>query len=130
MAAPDSKQRNQDAQTLFQYGFSVCDLYVDENQQALPDMKIEGGIEETVPIEYAGGFRYLDTAGNSLDQIERKLELPESVQAPVSLGQEAGKVRYYLNGQEIGNIPILYAASMEKAGYGDCFKKIFSYFLL
>lgn len=130
MAAPDSKQRNQDAQTLLNYGFSVCDLYVDENTQSLPDMKIEGGIEDVVPIAYAGEFRYLDTAGNALDKIEKKLDLPESAQAPVTLGQEAGKVRYYLNGQEIGNVPVLYAASMEKAGYGDYFKKIFSYFLL
>ena len=130
MAAPDSKQRNQDAQTLLNYGFSVCDLYVDDNKQSLPDMKIEGGIEEQVPIAYAGEFRYLDTAGNSLEQIEKKLDLPESVQAPVAQGQEAGKARYYLNGQEIGNVPILYAADMEKAGYGDYLKKIFSYFLL
>ncbi len=130
MAAPDSKQRNQDAQTLLNYGFSVCDLYVDENPQSLPDIKIEGGIEDVVPIVYAGEFRYLDTAGNALDKIEKKLDLPESAQAPVTLGQEAGKARYYLNGQEIGNVPILYAASMEKAGYGDYFKKIFSYFLL
>lgn len=130
MAAPDSKQRNQDAQTLLNYGFSVCDLYVDENTRSLPDMKIEGGIEDVIPIVYAGEFRYLDTAGNALDKIEKKLDLPESVQAPVTLGQEAGKARYYLNGQEIGNVPILYAASIEKAGYGDYFKKIFSYFLL
>ncbi len=130
MAAPDSKQRNQDAQTLLNYGFSVCDLYVDENTQSLPDMKIEGGIEDVVPIVYAGEFRYLDTDGNSLDKIDKKLDLPENVQAPVTLGQEAGKARYYLNGQEIGNVPILYAASMEKAGYGDYLKKIFSYFLL
>ena len=130
MAAPDSKQRNQDAQTLLNYGFSVCDLYVDDNTQSLPDLKIEGGIEEQVPITYAGEFRYLDTAGNSLEQIEKKLDLPESVKAPVAQGPEAGRARYYLNGQEIGNVPVLYAASMEKAGYGDYFKKIFSYFLL
>lgn len=130
MAAPDSKQRNQDAQTLLNYGFSVCDLYVDDNAETLPDMEIEGGIEDVVPIVYAGEFRYLDTAGNSLDKIEKKLDLPESVQAPVAIGQEVGKARYYLNGQEIGNVSILYGADMEKAGYGDYLKKIFSYFLL
>lgn len=130
MAAPDSKKRNQDAQTLLNYGFSVCDLYVDDNMQALVDLKVEGGIEEQVSIEYAGEFRYLDTAGNSLDQIEKKLELPESVQAPIAQGQEVGKARYYLNGQEIGNVPVLCAEDMEKAGYGDYLKKIFTYFLL
>ena len=57
-----------------------------------------GGIEDVVPMAYAGEFRYLDTAGNALDKIEKKLDLPERVQSPVILGQEAGKVRYYLNG--------------------------------
>lgn len=130
MAAPDYKVRFQDAQTLLNYGFSVCDLYVDENQDVLPSLAVKGGVEDQVSIVYEGEFRYLDTKGNSLDQIEKKLELPETVPAPIMQGDEAGQAKYYLNGQEIGSVSLLYANNVEKAVYKDYLKKIFTYFLL
>ena len=130
MGAPDYKVRFQDAQTLLNYGFSVCDLYIDENNEVLPKMQVEGGVEEEVPIVFSGEFRYLDTKGNALDQIEEKLELPEAVAAPIEEGKEAGVARYYLNGNEIGVVPILFGANVKKAVYSDYLKKIFSDFLL
>ena len=130
MAAPDYKIRFQDAQTLLNYGFSVSDVYIDANQDALPPLMVEGGVEETVPLLYEGEFRYLDTAGNSLDQVEKVLELPETAQAPVTQGTEAGRARYMLNGAEIGSVPILYSADVAKAVYKDYLMKIFGYFLL
>lgn len=130
MGAPDAKIRSQDVQALLNYGFSVCNLYVDENKDSLPQLVVEGGVEDQVPIAYQGEFRYLDIAGNALDQIEKKLDLPETVTAPILQGEEAGKARYYLNGQEIGAVGILYSADIEKATYTDYLKKIFTYFLL
>lgn len=130
MAAPDYKIRFQDAQTLLNYGFSVSDVYIDLNQDALQPLMVEGGVEETVPLAYGGEFRYLDTAGNSLDQVEKVLELPETTQAPVAQGSEAGRARYMLNGAEIGSVPILYSADVAKAVYKDYLMKIFGYFLL
>lgn len=130
MGAPDYKVRFQDAQTLLSYGFSVCSLYVDDNQEPLPGLSLQGGIQEQVPIRYQSEFRYLDTAGNPVDQIERIVELPESVKAPVEQGEMAGRVRYLLNGEEIGAVPIVYEQSVEKAGYGDYLHKIFLFFLL
>lgn len=130
MAAPDYKVRFQDAQALLNYGFSVSDVYVDENKEALPRLPVDGGVEEDVALQFQGEFRYLDIAGNSLDQVEKKIELPESAPAPVVQGAEAGKARYLLNGTEIGTVPILYAADVAKAVYKDYLIKIFGYFLL
>lgn len=130
MAAPDYKVRFQDAQTLLNYGFSVSDLYIDPNTEGLEELPVEGGVEESVPLVYGGEFRYLDIAGNDLSQIEKKLELPDTAAAPLKQGEEAGKARYFLGGAEIGSVPVLYAADVEKAVYTDYLKKIFGYFLL
>lgn len=130
MGAPDYKVRFQDAQALLTYGFGVCNLYIDENQEAPGPLPVEGGVAEEVPLKYQGEFRYLDIAGNDLGQVEKVVELPETVQAPVEEGSEAGRARYLLNGTEIGSSPILFAESIEKAGYGDYFKKVVGYFLL
>ncbi len=130
MGAPDHKVRFQDAQTLLNYGFNVCDLYIDENQDALPPLKVEGGIQEEAAVRYQGEFRYLDIQGNDLTQVEKVLDLPETVKAPVKEGMEAGKAHYLLGGVEIGTTPILYAADVEKAVFRDYFKKAWSFFLL
>lgn len=130
MAAPDYKVRFQDAQTLLNYGYSVCDLYIDENQDALEPLLVEGGVKEQVDVRYAGEFRYLDIQGNALSGVEKVIELPQEAKAPLEEGSEAGRARYLLNGEELGSIPILYAESIEKAGYFDYLKKIFVFFLL
>lgn len=130
MGAPDYKARFQDAQTLLTYGFSVCDIYVDENKDALPQIAVEGGVSDQVAVEYQGEFRYLDIKGSDLSSVEKVLELPEKVQAPIAEGSEAGRAKYLLNGSEIGSVPIVFAESMEKAVYLDYLRKIFSLFLL
>lgn len=130
MGAPDYKIRFGDAQTLLAYGFSVCDIYVDENQDVLLPLTVEGGVEEKAVVKYEGEFRYLDTAGSDLSAVEKVVELPEKVQAPVKEGTEAGCARYLLNGVEIGSVPILFAEDIDKAGYPDYFRKVLGFFLL
>ena len=130
MGAPEPKKRFQDAQILLNYGFSVSKLYRDENLDILPDLPLEGGVEDAVPIQYKEEFRYLDIAGNSLEQIEKRVDLPETAKAPVTQGDVAGQARYFLNGAEIGSVPIVYGKDVAKAEYRDYLKKIFGYFLL
>lgn len=130
MGAPDYKVRFQDAQTLLTYGFGVCDIYVDENRDALPKLAVEGGVSDQAAVRYQGEFRYLDVVGSDLSAVEKVLELPEKVQAPVQEGSEAGRVKYLLNGAEIGSVPILFAESIERATYMDYLRRVFSLFLL
>lgn len=130
MGAPDYKTRFGDAQALLTYGFSVCNIYIDENQDALAPLPVEGGTAEEATIQYQGEFRYLDIEGNDLSALEKVMELPETVQAPVEKGAEAGRARYLLNGTEIGSVPVVYAEDVEKALYTDYLKKIFGGFLL
>lgn len=130
MGAPDYKTRFGDAQTLLTYGFGVCSLYIDENKDSLQPLPVEGGVLEDAALKYEGEFRYLDTQGSNLSAVEKIVELPETVQAPVEEGAQAGKVRYLLDGAEIGSVPILFAEGVEKAGYADYLKKVIGFFLL
>lgn len=124
MGAPDPKERFHDAEKLLNYGFSVSNLYVDENKEPLPQMRVEGGVEESVSLHYAEEFRYLDVTGRDLSAVEKELKLPESVKAPVTEGETAGQAVYRIGGEEIGRVAVLYDASVEKAGFGDYFKKV------
>lgn len=130
MGAQDNDHRIQDAQTLLTYGFNVCNLYIDTNQEDLVPLPVEKGVEEEVDLVIFGEFRYLDTQGSDLSAMVKIMELPENVEAPVVEGSQAGRVRYYLNGVEVGSVPILYGSSVEKADYADYLKKIWQLFLL
>lgn len=130
MGAPDYKVRFGDAQTLLTYGFGVCRIYIDENQDSLSPLTVEGGVEKEVALRYEGEFRYLDTAGSDLGTVEKVLELPDRVQAPVEAGDMAGEARYLLGGVEIGRVPVLFDADVEKAGYLDYLRRVFGFFFL
>ncbi len=130
MGADESKKRFAEAKELLSYGFSVCNLYIDENKEPLNPLLVEGGVAEEVPIAYAGEFRYLDTKQNNLELVEKQIELKDSVDAPVQKGTEAGRARYFLNGSEIGSVPIIYGQDIEKAAYKDYLKKTIGFFLL
>lgn len=130
MGAPDNKARCNDAQALLTYGFTICKIYSDENKEVLPPLSVQGGVEESVPIKYEGEFRYLDVNGSDLSLVEKVLELPAQIQAPAMEGEQAGRARYLLNGEEIGSVPILYGATVEKADYFDYLKKVFRHFVL
>jgi len=81
-------------------------------------------------VKYQSEFRYLDTEGNSLDGVEKKIELPETAIAPFSEGDTAGRAVYLLNGVEIGSVPILYENAVAKAFYKDYLRKIMEFYLL
>ena len=130
MGAPDNKVRFQDAVALLTFGYSVSNVYVDENKESLPSLTVKGGVEDEVNLSFAGEFRYLDTKGSNLSQIEETITLPEMVEAPVAEGQAVGEAVYRLDGQRIGGVSIVAAKAVEKAGYRDYVVKLVRLFLL
>lgn len=130
MAAPDNKTRFQDAMALLSYGYSVSQMYTDENKDALPAQRVEGGIEDTVNLAYAGSFDYLDTTGSNLNEIQKEISLPDVVAAPVAEGDAIGEAVYKLNGTRIGSVSILAAKNVDKAEYKDYYKKVWGLYLM
>ncbi len=130
MAAPDYKVRFSDAATLLNYGFSRCRVYTDANEDVLPPISVHKGVSEQVSLAYEGSFEYLSTDGSDLSGIQKTIELPQSVEAPIKKGAAAGKAVYTLNGTEIGTVPILYTDSVDAATYRDYFVKALHCLLL
>lgn len=130
MAAPDPAGRFSDATALLNYGYAKCSLYQDLEEQPLVTVPVRGGVQEKVRGEYDGTFSYLSTTGEDLTAVEKKWYAMEELEAPVEEGQEIGKLTYTLGGSEIGNIPILAAEAVEKAGYAHYLGRAFGYLML
>ena len=128
MTAPDYKVRFKDAAAMLNLGFGSCSLYVDENKKSLPEITVEGGVKEELACDYEGAFRYLDTKGAALNQIEKKIKQKEKVKAPVKKGDLAGTAEYYLDGGKIGSVNIRFQEGTKRAGYSDYVKKVWGQF--
>ena len=124
MAAPDYTARFADAQTLLNYGYANCKLYEDHEMPLLPELPVQNGVAESVPLKYRSGFSYLGVDGEDFQTIEKKLMLPESLEAPVMPGDTVGVLRYELGGKALGEVEILSDGQVEKAGYQDYLKKV------
>lgn len=123
MAAPDYKARFADAQTLLNYGYANCKLYEDHEMPGLPLMMVQNGVKDTVPLKYRGSFSYLGVNGEDFQAVEKKLMLPEYLQAPVMPGDTVGVLRYELGGKALGEVEIYADGQVDKAGYREYLKK-------
>lgn len=124
MGAPDAKVRFKDAAALLDYGFGKCNLYLDENRKNPDPIPIKGGVKAEVACRYTGEFRYLDTEGKNLSQMEKKIVYMKNLQAPVKKGDIVGEAQYLLDGKVVGKTDIVAAKSVKKAGLWDYIKHI------
>ena len=130
MGADTSPERNADAVALFNYGFNISRLYVDENCDDLPDAIIKGGVREEAGLRCEYPFSYLDIEGRDLTQITKDVRIQEENMAPIEEGQVAGEVVYSLNGEWIGSVPLVYEESVDEANYLHYLKKMIDSYLL
>lgn len=127
LGAADYKVRFSEAEKLLNFGFSKCRVYKDSDKEREPlsELAVENGKKDFVPLIYDGDFNYVDINGADLSMVEKRIELEESIKAPVEQGQIVGHIVYILNGSEIGSVNILTAKPVEEAGLKDCIMKIF-----
>lgn len=124
MAAPDYKVRFKDAASMLNYGFSRCSLYIDEKMQPLPEVPVKKGKEKSVPLVYEKQFQYLNTDGETIGKVEKKLRIHREVKAPLKKGSQAGEMIYSADGKELGRVRILYVRTIGQATYLDCVKEL------
>ncbi len=129
MAADDSKQRIADATALFNWGFANCNIFVDENTDELPEIPVAGGQKSSLRIKYQGDFRYLDTSGATAD-LDKKLELPQTLTAPIYQDDTVGKAVYLLSDTTVGEVPILAAETVEELTLKDAWLRLLKILLL
>ena len=130
MGADTSQGRNADAIAMFNYGFNISRLYVDETCDDLPKVPVKNGVMEEVGLKCEYPFRYLDVEGRDLTQITKEVRIQEESRAPIENGQIAGEVVYSLNGEWIGSVPVLYEEAVSGANYFHSLKKLMSAYLL
>lgn len=126
MNGETSKSRFLDAETLLNYGFANYQIYkdTDSEREKLGPIPVKAGVETTVMPVYEGDFSFLLMNGESLSSIEKKLELPEELQAPIDEGEVLGTLSYHHGNKKLGEIKILAEKAVEAAKYSDYVKRV------
>lgn len=126
MNGETSKSRFQDATTLLNYGYANYQIYrdTDGQREALNPIPVKSGIETEVLVTYEKEFAFLLMNGEKLTSIEKRLEVPEELSAPIEKHQIIGTLGYYHGDKKLGEINIIAQNAVEQAKYLDYVKRV------
>ncbi len=128
MAAPSSDERNNDAKTLLNYGFSKYVLYTPDIQELTP-IKVIKGKEKSVQPEMQKLTSIVVEKGTEKD-IKCDITLCEDVLAPVEQGQKLGEISLFYDGNILASSDIIAQKPIPKASVFDIFLDMINYFLI
>lgn len=126
MNGETSKSRFLDATTLLNYGYANYQIYqdTDADREKLYEIPVKGGVKtEVLPI-YEKDYAYLLMNGESLNDVEKRLELPEVIEAPVENKQILGTLSYYHGNEKMGEVNILASEEVDAAKYMDYVERV------
>lgn len=114
MGGENSNERFSGAKKLLDYGFAnwafttlTADL---SNAGVVP---VKKGVGASVTPEASGKVDLLLEKGKT-DQITQQLELAEQLEAPVAVGDEIGRVKFMLDGKQVGELTVTSANDVDK----------------
>lgn len=115
LAGPDSNTRFSEARKLLDYGFAnyeKCKL--ESKGDEVGKIAVKKGLVSEIKAIYAKDAVFLTTKGIK-SKIEKIINIPENVTAPIKNGQKIGEAIYYIDGKEIGKIELISDTEVEKA---------------
>lgn len=124
MGAANSNDRFQGARKLLDYGFANWSyVTVAADKENFKNVKVVGGVEEFVKPTSVVERSFLIEKGK-VKTLYLETEFEESLKAPVSLGQQIGITRVYVDGVEIGTVKITAESAVPKVTFWYNFKNL------
>ncbi len=125
LGSGNTDERFASGRKLLDYGFANFALAVPKPpEEELHEIPVIHGTDESIMPVFDTPENYLLPKGQET-LIEQKVELPESLEAPVEKGQVIGKVKVSLGGGEIGEYNILAGESCEKMSFFAALRILF-----
>ena len=121
MKGETADKRNTDAKALLNYGFSAYTLVSAADGQPLPALPVTMGEAETVSLTLPAQGVTAVVEKAQAAALECRLELPESLSAPVTAGQQVGTLTLCSGETELLTVPILAAEDVPGRSWGRMF---------
>ncbi|MBU3805216.1 MAG: D-alanyl-D-alanine carboxypeptidase [Candidatus Cellulosilyticum pullistercoris] len=116
MGAADGKTRFQEAAQLLDYGFANYKVKVGPAiGTIIAQEPIKKGTEKHIDIATAETKAFVVPKSSANSELTYEVQIDQSLIAPISRGQEVGRIVYYLDGNEVGEGKVISASDVKKA---------------
>ncbi len=122
MAAPTKEKRMADAAALLNYGFANFTAYTPPADILSPIPVTLGDADFVQPILEDGGTLIMEKT--KAGELETRLELPETIAAPVEAGQKLGELQIISGGETILTAPVVAKDTVNAKTLGGIFTEI------
>ena len=121
MKGETADKRNADAKALLNYGFSAYALVSAAPEEPLPALPVTMGETDSVSLTLPPDALTAVVEKAQAAALERRIDLPESLPAPVRQGQQVGMLTLCSGDTELMTVPILAAADAAGRSWGRMF---------
>lgn len=130
LGTPSTAERFGSAAKLLDYGFANYSVVKgDELVGSIPNLPVQSGTADTVPVALEGNPNYIVKKGNA-DKVDKEINTNTICMAPIKKGDVVGQVVFRIDGEKIGENNIVAIADVDRIGFFDLFiknmKKYFS----
>ena len=126
MGGESSAARNEDAAALLDRGFAEYAAVTFTPDRPLLPVPVTLGTAESVPVEM-GKVAPPVLKKADLSGLEKTVELPEGLSAPVEQGQQLGRILVKNGTDTVAEIPLLAARTVERLDLWSIFCRVFAY---
>jgi len=127
MGEPDTKTRNAEVTKLFDYAFSQYTNYpIFKTGDSMGTLHVDKGEVKDIPLTAKHQYSVLLKKGEAGEGLRHELQLDASLKAPISAGQQIGKLVVYKGDQVITEFPVESPVEVKKAGWWKLFKRTMS----
>ncbi len=121
MKGETANKRNADAKALLNYGFSAYALVSAAPEEPLPALPVTMGETDSVSLMLPPDALTAVVEKAQAAALERRIDLPESLPAPVRQGQQVGTLTLCSGDTELMTVPILAAEDAAGRSWGRMF---------
>lgn len=121
MKGETADKRNADAKALLNYGFSAYALVSAAPEEPLPALPVTMGEVDSVSLTLPPEALTAVVEKAQAAALERRIDLPESLPAPVRQGQQVGTLTLCSGDTELMTVPILAAEDAAGRSWGRIF---------
>ncbi|CAI6057021.1 D-alanyl-D-alanine carboxypeptidase family protein [Cohnella rhizoplanae] len=124
MGEPNTKTRNAEVSKLLDYAFAqYSNVQIYKTGDTIGTLKIEKGESAEMPIVAKHSYSVLVRKGVGGKEIRHEVALQDKVMAPVTAGQQVGKLIVYRGNEVLAEFPIEAPQHIDRAGYWTLLKR-------
>lgn len=126
LGAENTKDRFAAATSLLDYGFANWKITVPEMPE-LPVVPVTGGMTDSVTLK-AGEPSGVLIPVSGQNELKTILDIPDSLEAPIEVGQQAGVIRIEINDKTVEEIPVTATEAVEAITFSSAFQYLLNNF--